>query len=577
MPNTLAEIILSKKLLKPSELKKLQGEAAESEKTLEDLIYEKKVIPPEDLAKAKAEFFNLPHKDLTGESIPTELSRAIPLETVTYYKFIPFARKGDKLSVGMVNPRDPGALEALRFIGVWRHLEIETYVISKKNFDEILRQYRPLAEEAKEALKELEKELRPSRIIKRPIPKKSEDVERAISQAPISKVVAVILRHAVERSASDIHIEPTDKELKIRFRIDGILHTSLLLPRRHHSAVVTRIKILANLKIDEARIPQDGRFSTRVEGREIDLRVSTLPTANGEKVALRILEKGGKLLKLEGLGFWGRGLEILKKNIEKPYGMTLLTGPTGCGKSTTLYAITHILNKEGVNIVTLEDPVEYFVEGVNQSQIRPDIGYTFASGLRSIVRQDPDVILVGEIRDKETAELAVHAALTGHIVLSTLHTNNAIGVIPRLIDMGVPSFLISTSLNVAIAQRLVRRLCEHCREEVSIPKKERDLVIKELSEVPESLRPDINFQNLKFYKGKGCKYCNYKGKSGRVAIFELLAMTDQLEKIIGASPTGTEILKEAKRQGMITMKQDGIIKALKGIVSLEEVLQVVEV
>ena len=278
----------------------------------------------------------------------------------------------------------------------------------------------------------------------------------------------------------------------MRFRVDGVLHTSLILPKQIHSGIVTRIKILSNLKIDETRKPQDGRFGTKVEGKEIDLRVSTLPTANGEKVALRILEKSIGLKSLKGLGFWGKGLKILEQNIKKPYGMTLITGPTGCGKSTTLYAITQILNKEGVNIITLEDPVEYFINGISQSQIRPEIGYTFSSGLRSIVRQDPDIILVGEIRDEETAELAIHAALTGHIVLSTLHTNNAVGVVPRLIDMGTASFLLSASLNVTIAQRLVRKLCEHCRKEVPVLKEKKDLIIKELSGVPEKLMPGID-------------------------------------------------------------------------------------
>ncbi len=575
MPETLADIILTKKLIKPAELKKLQEEAAESELTLEDLIFQKKVILPRELTQAKAEFYKIPYHELAGETISADILKEIPEETATYYKFIPFAREDGVLKVGMVNPRDPQALEALRFIGVWRHLDTKIYIISKKDLDEILRLYRPLAAEAREALSELEKELK---VKKTPLRKKlkSEKIERVISEAPISKVVAVILKHAVEGRASDIHIEPTDKDLRVRFRVDGVLHTSLILPKQIHSGIVTRIKILSNLKIDETRKPQDGRFGTKVEGKEIDLRVSTLPTANGEKVALRILEKSIGLKSLKGLGFWGKGLKILEQNIKKPYGMTLITGPTGCGKSTTLYAITQILNKEGVNIITLEDPVEYFINGISQSQIRPEIGYTFSSGLRSIVRQDPDIILVGEIRDEETAELAIHAALTGHIVLSTLHTNNAVGVVPRLIDMGTASFLLSASLNVTIAQRLVRKLCEHCRKEVPVLKEKKDLIIKELSGVPEKLMPGIDLTKPKLYQAKGCKYCYWKGKIGRIAIFEILSMTDELERIIGTRPNEAEILKEAKRQGMITMKQDGIIKALKGIVSLEEVLQVVE-
>jgi type IV pilus assembly protein PilB len=344
-----------------------------------------------------------------------------------------------------------------------------------------------------------------------------------------------------------------------------------------HPAVVARIKILSNLKIDETRIPQDGRFSIKVEGKQIDFRVSTFPTTLGEKVAIRVLDPKVGLGTFEELGFAGRNLEVLKKGIIKPYGLILVTGPTGSGKSTTLYAILQLLNKEGVNIVTLEDPAEYFIEGINQSQVKPEIGYDFATGLRHILRQDPNVIMVGEIRDEETASLAINAALTGHIVLSTLHTNNSVGVIPRLVDMGVKPYLIAPTLQLAIAQRLVRRLCDACKKKIEPKAELRDIIEKELAVLPESVKKDLKVTKpLAVYTTKGCNKCGNTGFSGRIALYEILLMTESLADIISKEPSESRILKEAKAQGMITMKQDGIIKVLQGITTIEEVLRVAE-
>jgi type II secretory ATPase GspE/PulE/Tfp pilus assembly ATPase PilB-like protein len=342
--------------------------------------------------------------------------------------------------------------------------------------------------------------------------------------------------------------------------------------------VVARIKILSNLKIDETRIPQDGRFSTTIDGKNIDFRVSTFPTTLGEKVAIRVLDPTTGLKTFKELGLEKRNFEVVKAAIEKPYGLILATGPTGCGKTTTLYAILQVLNKEGVNIVTLEDPVEYFIEGVNQSQVRPEIGYDFAIGLRHVIRQDPDIIMVGEIRDPETASLATHAALTGHIVLSTLHTSNVLGVIPRLLDLGVQPYLIPPTLSIAIAQRLVRKLCDDCKKPVSPKKEIRDLILKEIEELPPKTKEDskTSSEKLTIYKAVGCRKCNNEGYTGRVGLFEILSMTDQLSDIILKIPEEREILKEAKRQGMITMKQDGILKVLSGVTTIEEVLRVAE-
>lgn len=524
--------------------------------------------------KEKATKLGIPFIDLSGKTISPEVLKEIPEEAASFYQFIPFEKEGNKLKVGLVNPDDLQAQEALRFIALRSELSPEIYIITSTDFAEGIRQYRTIKEEVSKALKELERELAKE---EKPEIKREEVLERMVAEAPITKIVAVILGYAQEGGASDIHIEPYEKELKVRFRVDGILHTSLLLPENIHSAIISRIKILANLKIDETRIPQDGRFRATIANKKIDFRVSVLPTMQGEKAAMRLLDPSIGLMGFEELGLISHNLEVLKKGISQPFGMILLTGPTGCGKTTTLYAILKELNREGVNIISLEDPVEYYIEGVNQSQTRPEIGYSFASGLRSILRQDPDIIMVGEIRDKETAGLAVHTALTGHILLSTLHTNNAIGIIPRLIDMDIEPFLIPASLNLGIAQRLVRRLCQNCKKEVKPLPKINEMLEKELANLSEKVLEDFKIQKpFKLYQSSGCRFCNKKGTKGRVAIFEVLSMTKELEKITLEGPSESNIIKEAERQGMITMKQDGILKALQGIVSLEEVLKVTE-
>jgi type IV pilus assembly protein PilB len=480
----------------------------------------------------------------------------------------------------MLNPDDLKSQEAVRFIAENRKFTPKIYLITVTDFKNVLKQYRTLKEEVETALTELEKELATREVPTEEGETKAESMlERVMAEAPITKIVAVILRHANEGRASDIHIEPTEDRLKIRFRVDGILYTSLLLPKAIQPAVVSRIKILSSLKIDETRIPQDGRFHSVIAGKKIDFRVSTFPTSFGEKVVLRLLDPSSGLMGFEQLGLFGRNKKMVEEAIEKPFGMILLTGPTGSGKTTTLYSILKALNEESVNIVSLEDPVEYYIEGVSQSQIRPEIDYTFASGLRSILRQDPDIIMVGEIRDTETADLATHAALTGHIVLSTLHTNNAIGVVPRLIDMGVQSFLIPSSLALAMSQRLVRRLCNECKKPVDVPPRIKQLLEKKIRDFSDQLKKDIadlDLKNIKIWRAPGCKFCSQKGTKDRIAIYEVLMMTPQLEKITIEGPTEAKIKEEAKRQGMVTMEQDGIIKVLQGLVSFEELMGAVE-
>ncbi len=530
------------------------------------------------LTEERAKKINVPYVSLAGRTILSDVLRQISEEAAAFYQFVPIEKKGNVLQVGMVDPDDFKSQQALNFIAKRRGIKPSVFIITPTDFRNVLTQYRTLKEEVATALKELQDELAQEKP-DASRPKAQEVAERVMAEAPITKIVAVMLRHAQEGRASDIHIEPSENETRIRFRVDGVLYTSIILPKNIHSAIASRIKILSNLKIDETRVPQDGRFHSVIDNKKIDFRVSTFPTSFGEKIVLRLLDPTVGLLSFEQLGLVGHNFKIMAAGIKKPFGMILITGPTGSGKTTTLYAILNVLNESGVNIVSLEDPIEYNVEGISQSQTKPEIGYTFASGLRSILRQDPDIIMVGEIRDEETADLATHAALTGHIVLSTLHTNNAVGVIPRLVDMGVSSFLLPPSLNIAMAQRLVRRLCPQCKKEVDPPQKIKDIISKELTQIPEETKkeyPDMLGKEIKVWEAKGCKFCAGKGTKGRVAIYEALSMTPQLEKIIIEGPTESKILEEGKRQGMVTMRQDGFLKVLAGDVSMEEVLEAVE-
>jgi len=564
MTNLLQQLV-KKGILEKTKATSLEFEIKTSGRKEEEVILEKRIVSEYFLFSLKSEELKIPLKEVIFEEVSLEILEQIPQETAKYYQMIPLAKKDKILEIGMVYPEDLKAQEALKFLARQGGFSYEIFLITPTIFNNLLKQYRTLRREVGQALEELETELRVEKVVKLPT---MLEVERLAEEAPITKIVAVILRHAVEGEASDIHIEPIRDKLRVRFRVLGILHSSIFLPLKVHLAVVARIKILSNLKIDENRVPQDGRFSTKIDNRDIDFRVSTFPTNLGEKVAIRVLDPTVGLKTFEQIGLEGRNFETVRESIKKPYGLILATGPTGSGKTTTLYAVLQLLNKEGVNIVTLEDPIEYFIEGINQSQIKPEIGYNFTTGLRHILRQDPDIIMVGEIRDQETASLTIHAALTGHIVLSTLHTNNAIGVIPRLIDLNIPSYLIPSTLTIAIAQRLVRKLCDNCKEKIEPQKEIKDLILKEI----ENLSPKQIF----IYQNRGCKKCNNTGFIGRIGIFEVLTMTNELSNIILKGPSEKEISEEAKRQGMITMKQNGILKALAGIATIEEVLRVTE-
>ncbi len=535
------------------------------------LLISQKALDEEDLAKAKAAFFNLPYTDLRQFSVPPQVLALIPSESVNFYNFVPFELTGRNLKVAITNPTNLSALEALEFLGQKQNLQVQLYLASETSVGVVIGKKQNLKKVVGEALKDIQTKETASL---KPAETKKEQKPAVIEEAPIIKIVEVILTNAIEANASDIHIEPSEKDVRVRYRIDGILHTSLMLPKSVQPSIVTRIKILSNLKIDESRLPQDGRFHMEVGKKSVDLRVSILPLIYGEKIVMRILDKSTKAPTLDQLGVRGRALTWVNDNLKKTHGIFLITGPTGSGKSTTLYSILSILNTTSVNIVTLEDPVEYFIEGVNQSQINPDIGLTFSAGLRSILRQDPNIVMVGEIRDKETAELAVQAALTGHLVFSTLHTNNAIGAIPRLIDMGMEPFLLVASINVVGAQRLVRKICGYCRKEVVLTKAVEEVIQKELIGIPDDYFEGLDRKKIKVFKGEGCEKCGHTGYSGRMGIFEVLPTTIEIQDLILGKNSAHKIYEEAQKIGMISLKQDGMVKVLRGDTSIEEIIRV---
>lgn len=572
--------LIKKKILSKKEALQLETEVKESGKSQEELILEKKILPESELFELKSKLLGIPLKEVSPEEISPDVFSVIPKESVEFYKMAPLSikREGRFLEVGMVYPEDVQVQGALKFLARQQKFTPKVFLITLSDFKKVLQKYQAPEREMETALEKLEKEFKVEKGEAEQILEKAE-FTRLIEEAPIIKMVGVILRQAVDGKASDIHIEPTGENLKVRYRLDGILHSSLLLPLKIHPAIVARIKILSGLKIDETRIPQDGRFSTRAGDKRIDFRVSTFPTTMGEKVVIRVLDPEGGLKSLDELGFRGRNLEATQKTIKKPYGMILSTGPTGCGKTTTLYALLQILNKEAVNIVTLEDPVEYYIDGISQSQVKPEIHYTFARGLRQILRQDPDIIMVGEIRDEETASLAIHAGLTGHLVLSTLHTNNAFGVIPRLIDMGIDPFLIPPTLSLAISQRLIRLLCPFCKKKGKAGARAEKHILDVIENFPPDLKNKIKGKihtPLSLFKPQGCKKCNFKGYSGRIGIFEAVEMTDSLAEMISEHPSEKQIFEEARKQGMISMGEDGVLKVLDGLTTLEEIMRVAE-
>jgi type IV pilus assembly protein PilB len=550
---------------------------AEAEANKNGLTYERALldigIEGDLIRNTVGEYYELPTQRIfEDQKIEPAVLRFIPEDSARHYGIIPIALEDGILAVGITDPDNLAFREALNFITAKHQVSYRLVVILERDLEIGLRSYENLTGEVDEALVALETELKDD---KAEAKKESEQrevkegVEHIKEDAPITKIVATILRYAVDGSASDIHVEPREKKTIVRFRVDGVLVHSLELPEKVHPAVVARIKILASLRLDEKRKPQDGRFSATIDGRQIDFRVSILPTNHGEKVVMRILDTEAGVRTLEETGVSEHNIKLIRRAIDQPYGIILISGPTGSGKSTTLYAMLSEVDRVGKNVISLEDPVEYSIDGVSQSQVRPEIGYTFANGLRTALRQDPDVIMVGEIRDKETAQLAIQAALTGHLVLSTIHTNNSAGVIPRLIDMGVDPYLIAPTLRLALAQRLVRRICPDTGKKVPVTGSIKVLIEHEFQGLPDKYR-DIIPKSDYVLNVEPTPRCA-SGTKGRVAVMEAIEINDDIEKLILDEADENAFLDVARKHGFVSMKEDAIIKALEHIIPFEEV------
>ncbi len=564
------DLLVEKGIIKKDQAGLAQKKSEKTGDSVEKVL-EEMGISQDTVLSVKGEYYNIPTFNLGTQSIPFSVLKYISEDAATHYRIAPLSLKGGSLEVGIVDPDNIEARDALNFIAGKLAVPYKLFLISEIDFDKIIESYKGLSGEVTKALSELETELSSDlediEIIESKDDSKKET--RIIEDAPVTKIVATILRYATEGNASDVHIEHMRDKIRVRFRVDGILNTSLVLPVEVHQAVVARIKILCNMKLDEKRKPQDGRFSAKIDGRKIDFRVSTFPAYYGEKVVMRILDQEKGVQNLDSLGLSERSLSMIRDAIGRPYGMILISGPTGSGKTTTLYAMLNEINKDEKNVLSLEDPIEYNIEGMSQSQVFPEIGYTFASGLRTTLRQDPDVIMVGEIRDKETAQLAVQAALTGHLVLSTIHTNNATGVVPRLIDMGVDPYLIPPTLILTMAQRLVRKLCPDTGKPIPIEGSIKAMIDAQFKDLPAEFKETIP-KSENVYEMEMSGSCP-SGTRGRVAVFEMFKMDPEIEKSILTNPIESEVFRIARGKGMITMKEDAIIKAMNKEIPFKEV------
>jgi type IV pilus assembly protein PilB len=567
----LKNILEKSEILTSDDFVKYSAEAEKSGKKIEDLLTEKKIITPLTLYENAANFYKLPFINLKGLSIRKDILFMIPEPIAATHNIISFENDGKELKLATIDPND---LEIFEFIKKKTNLETKIYLTTPESIDDAIKQYHKGLKAEFDYLKGDKK-----------IGKDGEnlDLKKLAEDLPVVRIVDSLLEYAIYEEASDIHIEPEENDIIVRYRIDGILHNVMTLPKEVQSGIVARIKILTNLKVDEHRIPQDGRFKIMNDEYKVSFRVSTIPVFDGEKIVMRLLNEKAQVLTLEQLGMQKNSLECIKRNITKPHGMILVTGPTGSGKTTTLYTVLNILNTPEVNISTVEDPVEYRMPMVNQSQINPKIGYTFAIGLRALLRQDPDIIMVGEIRDQETAEIAIHSAMTGHLVLSTLHTNDAVTTLPRLSDMGIPAFLVATTTNIVIAQRLVRKICSHCIQSfnldpTTIEDMNKQMDMDNILSIMQKERAIIDakkgLESLLFYRGKGCKKCANTGYKGRVGIYETLEITPEISELIMKKASINDIKKAALAQGMITIIEDGFIKAKNGITTIEEIMRV---
>lgn len=561
---TLLDILLSDNLITQEQYDDIKVKSTSQGVTSASVIESMNIVDEKKLAEEKAKLLGVPFISLEATSFAPQALSLIPKAVVERFSLIPFLydEKTRSLSIAMSNPVD---LEALQFVTQKTGLTIKSYAASEVEVKKaISEQYsQEIVGEVGEALAETE-DYKKTRTVD------SKQIGQIIKEAPIAKIVSTILEYAVTSRASDVHIEPQEDRVRVRYRIDGILYDKLSLPRNVQDAVISRIKILSEMKIDEHRTPQDGRFNFKVSNEEVDLRISVLPTAHGEKIVMRLLRKTGGIPTLDELGLNGSSLRNLETAMLRPHGIILVCGPTGSGKTTTLYSILAKLNTTRVNIMSLEDPIEYQLAGINQVAVNPAVGLTFASGLRAFLRQDPNIILVGEIRDKETNELSLQAALTGHLVFSTLHTSNAAGALPRLLDLGAENFLLASTINAILGQRIVRKICDNCKEEYApLPQ-----IIEEMKKILGNLFPVK--EGIKLSRGKGCDQCAKSGYLGRVGIFETLPVTPKIASLVLENADSATMEKEAILEGMITMKQDGYLKVLQGITTVEEVLRVAQ-
>jgi len=579
-------ILCSRGLITERDVADIMNEVRTSNVGVDELLYTKGVSKTDILA-AKAEHWGIPVRVFGDKDVAYDTLRYIPEESAKHYHVAPLALVDGALEVGIVDPDNLEAIDALNFISAKEKVPFKVFLISEEDYQKALEAYRGVTSEVNMALQQIEgtggdvgeaSDITNIDASRQDVDDLEQTLQEAgkhdkgiemVEQAPITKIVATILRSAIDVRASDIHIEPEFAHLRVRYRVDGVLNQSLVLPAKVQRSVVARVKVLSGIKLDERRKPQDGRFSATIGGRRVDFRVSTFPTYYGEKAVLRILDSERGKITLEELGMDATQLKTVQRAVQAPYGMILITGPTGSGKSTTLYAMLNEVDRMGNNVLSLEDPVEYNIEGVNQSQVRPEIGYTFAAGIRSILRQDPDIIMVGEIRDKETAQLAVQAALTGHLVLSTLHTNNAAGAVPRLIDMGVDPFLLAPTLNLIVAQRLVRRLCPESGKRIPIDDTLQHMLASQFADMPEAYRSRIPTPK-EFFGIEPSTSCP-AGTRGRIGVYEMLEVNDDVRKAILTHADEAVVYGIARRHGMLTLKEDTIVKAAQKVVPFEEI------
>ena len=566
MEKNIQDILFEDKIISAEQLEVVRYEQINTGKGVKEILLEKGFATALQIAQAKAKLVGIPYVNLEGRNILPEVLHLVSETVAAKYLLIPFEfdAVNGTISLAMSDPLD---LQVIDFIEKKSKFKVKSYLGSAEQIKTAIRTFyaQNLGTEVTRALEET------------PEPKVKETGDRTVpiitTDQGVTKIVSALLEFAIKSRASDIHIEPLEDKTRIRYRIDGILYEKLTLPVKIHDSIVARIKILAELKIDEKRIPQDGRFNFKINDEEVDLRVSTLPTVYGEKVVIRLLKKSGGVPTLQELGLRGTALRDLEVAMLRPHGIIIVCGPTGSGKTTTLYSVLTKINSSKVNIMTLEDPVEYQMVGVNQVQINVQAGLTFASGLRSFLRQDPNIILVGEIRDDETTELAIQAALTGHLVFSTLHTNNAAGALPRLLDLHAEPFLIASSMNALVGQRICRKICNTCKESYSPPEEISEDIKKILGKLFDSQKYATGVQ---LFRGKGCADCGQTGYTGRVGIFEVLSVSEKIAQMVLERASATDIENEAVTTGMITMKQDGYLKAVEGVTTLEEVLRVAQ-